>query len=148
MAEPLRETPPHQSEALPARHGLAVLVADDAPYLRAVLVRLLTAAGHCCVAAEDGEGALAAARTGRFDLLITDYEMPALDGCALIAQVRAGEGPNRHTPALLLTGHADEAAVRERASAAGVDAVLAKPVAAAELLRAVAALARRPAKTA
>lgn len=139
---------PDPQRATSTRHGLAVLIADDAPYLRAVLVRLLTAAGHCCVAVDGGESALAAARDARFDLILTDQEMPDLDGCTLIARLRGGTGPNRHTPMVLLTGYAGEAFVIAHAAEAGADLVLAKPIEGAQLLHAIAALLHRRAAAA
>ena len=70
--------------------------------------------------------------------------MPEMDGPDAARLIRAGAGPNRRTPILALTAGA-EAADRDRALAAGMDAHLTKPIGEAGLLRALAAaVAGRP----
>ena len=125
---------------VPGDCGPRVLLVEDAPFVREILERILTAAGYCCEAVENGAGALAAAAATRFDLIITDYDMPDLDGCELIARLRDGTGPNWTTPAILLSAYAGDDALAERAMAAGADAVLAKPIVIGEVLGTVARL--------
>ena len=120
-----------------------ILIAEDEIAVRALVTRALTQDGHEVVAASDGSDALEAFTNakGRFDLLLTDIKMPAMDGIALALAV-ARENPE--LPILLMTGYADQ---RERAS--GLDAlihdVIAKPFTLGEIQYAVAgALAAAP----
>jgi CheY-like chemotaxis protein len=79
----------------------------------------------------------------RFDVLISDIGMPDVDGYELIRRVRQLDGePDRPTPAIALTAFA-RSEDRTRALRAGYQMHIAKPVEPAELVAAVAALARR-----
>ena len=60
-----------------------ILVAEDNDQLRQLLATLLADVGHEVVVARDGAEALVAAENARFDLLITDYVMPIVDGAEL-----------------------------------------------------------------
>jgi len=120
-----------------------ILIAEDEIAVRALVTRALTQDGHEVVATSDGSEALEAFANanGRFDLLLTDIKMPAMDGIALALAV-ARENPE--LPILLMTGYADQ---RERAS--GLDAlihdVISKPFTLGEIQYAVAgALAAAP----
>ena len=102
------------------------------------MVRALAAQGHEITAAEDGGAALdiLSREDGNFDLLLSDIQMPVMDGIAL-ALAAARDYPG--LPILLMTGYADQ---RERAH--GLDAivreVLSKPFTLPELRAAVAAV--------
>jgi two-component system chemotaxis response regulator CheY len=124
--------------------GPQILLVEDAPFVREILERILTAAGYGCTAAGDGASAMAAAGATRFDLVITDYDMPDLDGCGLIARLRESTGPNWTTPTVLMTAYAGDGGLAERALEAGADAVLAKPIIVGEVLSTVARLAPAP----
>ena len=67
-----------------------ILVVDDEPMVRALIVRALTDAGYEVVAVADGPAALDAARGAvvEFDLIVTNNYMPGLNGPELIARVR------------------------------------------------------------
>lgn len=65
-----------------------LLIADDSVSVRGVLARQLTAAGYEVITAQDGEQALLELRAQRFDALITDIEMPRLNGFELLELVR------------------------------------------------------------
>jgi CheY-like chemotaxis protein len=65
-----------------------VLVVDDDPTVRALLARVLGDVGYDPVVVSDGAAAVAAARLVRPDLILSDVEMPGLDGCALRAALR------------------------------------------------------------
>jgi two-component system, cell cycle response regulator CpdR len=119
-----------------------VLIADDEDAMRTLVARAIAMDGHDTVTAQDGAEALEvlAREDGAFDLLLTDVQMPVMDGIALALAV------TRDFPQLtilLMTGFADQ---RERASnlSAIVDDVLCKPFSVADIRGAVAsALARR-----
>lgn len=112
-----------------------ILLADDEEPVRALIARALAEDGHEVIATADGVEALdrLAKDGGRFDLLLTDVKMPAMDGIAL-ALAAARDHPN--VVILLMTGYADQ---RERAH--GLDAlihdVIAKPFSNQEIRAAV-----------
>jgi CheY-like chemotaxis protein len=65
-----------------------ILCADDQPDIRACLSKCLTRAGHEVTAVADGEQAWQALQSEPYDLLITDQQMPRLNGAELILRVR------------------------------------------------------------
>ncbi len=73
-----------------ARRARTVLLVDDSPFFRELLAPLIKAAGYRVVAVESAAQALAALKgDGRFDLIVTDVDMPEMDGFALAEQVRS-----------------------------------------------------------
>ena len=109
----------------PALDGRRVLVVDDHAVNREILVRLAGRWGMHVDAVASGAEALAAAGGAAYDLVLLDMQMPAMDGLEVAARLRAAPAP----PPLvvLLTSVSRDAALRERAEAAGVHAVLYKP---------------------
>src|SRR5689334_15142688 len=69
-----------------------ILVVEDEPAIRELLVLVLGDEGHAVLAAPDGQAALAILRRQPVDLVVTDAMMPRLDGPGLIAQMRALPG--------------------------------------------------------
>lgn len=119
---------PRVAPAEPSAHGRVLLV-DDHPTNRLLLRRQLTTLGHAIESAEDGAQALALWRADRFDLVVTDCEMPGMSGYELAQEIRrieAAIGGGR-VPILACTAHA-LAGEAERCMAAGMDDVLVKPV--------------------
>ena len=121
-----------------------VLIADDEASMRALVARAIAMDGHETVTAQDGAEALEilTREGGAFDLLLTDIQMPVMDGIAL-ALSAARDFPD--LTILLMTGFADQ---RERASNlnALVHDVITKPFSVADIRTAVAdALASRKA---
>ena len=112
-----------------------ILIAEDDEAVRALAARALLENGHDVVTAADGGAALEtlARENGRFDLLLTDIQMPVMDGIAL-ALAAARDHPDMTI--LLMTGYADQ---RERAH--GLDAlihdVITKPLSVAGIRAAV-----------
>ena len=113
-----------------------VLIADDEESMRALVARAIAMDGHDTVTAQDGAEALEILirESGAFDLLLTDIQMPVMDGIALALTV-ARDFPK--LTILLMTGFADQ---RERAS--NLDAiahdVITKPFSVADIRTAVA----------
>ena len=103
-----------------------VLVIDDDARLRQVLARLLRSSslGIDVHEAADGEEALAALPAIHADLVITDYQMPRMDGIAFVRQLR---GRGDHTPVIMLSGQGDPHLV-VTAIKAGVNNYLPKPI--------------------
>jgi len=114
-----------------------VLLADDNADLRDYISRLLTDRGYAVATASDGEAALAAMRTQRPDILVTDVMMPKLDGFGLVAAVR-GDAYLRDLPIVMLSARSGDEATVEGLDA-GADDYLTKPFSARELLARVAA---------
>ena len=108
-----------------------ILVVDDEPVLRKVVVASLTAAGHQVEAASSGEEAVALADLWRPALVVLDVEMPGMDGLDACHRIRASRD---HKPAILfITGRSDPRTLR-LAAVAGAEDLLPKPFGAAELL--------------
>src|SRR5450631_1080139 len=114
-----------------------VLIADDEDSMRKLVARAIAMDGHETLTAEDGAEALDILNReqGAFDLLLTDIQMPVMDGIAL-ALAAARDFPD--LTILLMTGYADQ---RERAHGlnAIVHDVVTKPFSVADIRAAVAA---------
>jgi PAS domain S-box-containing protein len=106
-----------------------VLVADDHPVNREVLVRQLELLGVAADAVNDGVEALAAWDTGAYAAVLADIHMPRMDGHEFSRQLRAAETKrgSARTPIVAVTANAMKGE-DERCLAAGMDAYLAKPV--------------------
>jgi two-component system, sensor histidine kinase len=115
------------SEALPT--SLRLLAAEDNPLSQLLLRTLLAGMGVEPHIVADGEAAVEAWASGGFDLILMDVQMPRLDGVGATRRIREreiAEGRAR-TPIIALTANATEAHAAVY-RAAGMDAVVAKPV--------------------
>jgi CheY-like chemotaxis protein len=83
--------------------GLRVLVADDELSIRQALCRFLEREGHVVVAADSGRGAITAARTDQFDVILLDMRMPDVSGKDVFEQWR-NERPELARRVVFLTG--------------------------------------------
>lgn len=103
-----------------------ILTVDDSPSMRMLLRCALSRQGYDVAQAEDGLAALAwLAANARPDLMITDINMPRMDGYDLVETVRS-RGPHSDIPILVLSTE-NSGEKMERARAAGVDGWIAKP---------------------
>ncbi len=107
----------HTGHVRGGRNGAArVLVVEDADFFRNLLVPALSAAGYEVAAVRSAGEALALCDAGTaFDAIVSDIEMPGMDGIAFVRRLRA-EGPWANLPVIALTGHVrpeDVAAGRE-----------------------------------
>lgn len=132
-------------EAVPAwkpgnAAGCSILVVDDSPANLTVLRRVLSRRGHRVDLASDGVEALEHVRSGHYDLILMDVEMPRLDGVRAAAAIRKLPSPAARIPIVAISAHAARED-RERCLGAGMNAFLAKPMAADELVRTVERLA-------
>jgi len=121
---------------------MRLLLVDDDSMVREVMAGEMEARAFHVITAQDGRAALALLDSGHeIDLLITDYAMPAMNGLALIGQVRRRFPA---LPALLLTGYA-EASAEDALSAAAdrLTLLLRKPIGGAELAERARSLRRR-----
>ena len=104
-----------------------VLVAEDNPISRRLVVELLEALGCTVVATANGRDAVDAAQERRFDIVMLDLMLPELDGLSAARRIRSLGGLNSDAPLVALT--ADQSIDRRRfAHVAGFDHFLAKPV--------------------
>jgi CheY-like chemotaxis protein/class 3 adenylate cyclase len=117
-----------------------VLLADDSPLIHRHTVPILEDDGYEVRSANDGAEAVELARSLVPDLVITDVEMPKLDGYGVCKALKS-EPALAHVPVLICSS-LGEAADLERGFDAGADDYLVKPVIPEELLTRVAALVR------
>jgi CheY-like chemotaxis protein len=117
-----------------AREGTLVLLADDHPINRMVLLKQVNALGYAAETAENGAEAVDKWSSGRYALIVTDCNMPELSGYDLARHVRACEARHGYEriPIIACTANAlgGEA---ENCLAAGMDDYLAKPIDLAQL---------------
>lgn len=103
----------------------SVLAVDDSMTMRTLLRNLLRASGYEVVVARDGQAAMAElARMDGCDLVVTDLEMPTMDGLSLCRAIRGSE-KYRHLPVVVVTSRG-EAEEKRRALEAGADAYVVK----------------------
>ena len=102
-----------------------ILIVDDFEPGRAVLRERLEMQGYVCQEVGNGSEALKAIETKRFDLVITDNQMPVMTGLKLL-QCLAERPNDQRPPAIFLTGHLSDP-LAKAAQTAGACAVLGKP---------------------
>jgi two-component system chemotaxis response regulator CheY len=120
---------------------LRALVVDDSSAMRRQLAYALQRiSGMGTVEAADGADAWRKLSTAAFDIVVTDINMPLLDGLKLVALVRSG-GPHQRVPVVIVTTEGAEAD-RKRALSLGASAYLVKPVQASQVVDTVRALLR------
>ena len=117
------ETPPAvQAPTLPASAKAShILVIEDDPDVRRVIVECLSLIGYRVTEAANGSEGLEALSASKPDLLVVDYAMPDMTGAEVISRARALVGD---VPVILATGYADMAAVERLA---GKPSILRKP---------------------
>jgi CheY-like chemotaxis protein len=108
---------------------IRVLVVDDVPEIRAIHAQFLRGPDMAVTTAEDGDAALRAAREAVPDVVVTDIDMPVMDGLSLCRELRA-DAMTRRICVIVITGTGE----LDEAFAAGCDVVLEKPCPRALLL--------------
>jgi len=117
---------------MPAASAIKVLVVDDQLTMRALIRSALQEIGfRDIVDAGDGEEGLKSLITRPATLIISDFNMPKLDGLGLLRAVRANE-PTKKAAFIMLTGRADKELV-QRAIQFGVNNYVTKPFSPAQL---------------
>ncbi|ABV89041.1 response regulator [Shewanella pealeana] len=105
---------------------LRVLVVDDSKMARNIIKRTITNLGlRLITEAEDGQQAIELMQQQMFDLVITDYNMPSVDGLALTQFIR-NDSQQSHIPILMVSSEANETHLNN-VSQAGVNALCDKP---------------------
>ena len=112
-----------------------ILVVDDSASMRQMVEFTLKEAGHQVMVAEDGQAALRIAKGAGADLVITDVNMPNMDGISLIRALR-GLPDYKFTPMLMLTTES-AADKKSEGKAAGATGWLVKPFDPEQLLATV-----------
>ncbi len=112
-----------------------ILTVDDSVSIRQMVTFTLKSAGYGVLEAADGVAGLQMATTNKVDLILTDQNMPGMDGLSLIRALRQ-QAATRSTPILMLTTEASEA-MKAQGKAAGASGWLVKPFDPARLLEVI-----------
>ncbi|MFC2972561.1 chemotaxis response regulator CheY [Azotobacter bryophylli] len=115
-----------------ADKNMSILVVDDFPTMRRIVRSLLKELGFNNVEeAEDGLDALNKLRSGSFEFVVTDWNMPNLDGLEMLKQIRADDAL-KHLPVLMVTAEAKKENIIAAAQA-GANGYVVKPFTAVTL---------------
>jgi len=112
-----------------------VLTVDDSASIRQMVAFTLKSAGYSVVEAEDGQAGLDKAKASSVDLVLTDQNMPKMDGLTLIKTLR-GLPQYKATPILMLTTESSDA-MKAQGKASGATGWLVKPFDPQKLLEVV-----------
>ncbi len=111
---------------------MKILIVDDFSTMRRIIKNLLRDLGfNDTTEADDGQTALPMLKTGKFDFLVTDWNMPGMDGLTLLKTVRADDNL-KDMPVLMVTAEAKREQIVVAAQA-GVNGYIVKPFTAATL---------------
>lgn len=110
----------------------SILAVDDSASMRQMVAFTLKGAGYNVIEAADGQEALEKARAQQVDLVLTDQNMPRMDGITLVKQLRAMQS-FAGTPMLILTTESSDE-MKAKGKAAGATGWLVKPFDPAKLL--------------
>ena len=104
---------------------LIILAVDDSPSMREMLAAVLRDSGYHVVEAEDGVKALELAKTRSIDVVLTDQNMPNMDGLSLVKNLR-GLPAYKDTPIMMLTTESS-AEMKQKGRDAGATGWMVKP---------------------
>ncbi len=128
------ETPAAAPAETPRGAPLEVLVVEDNRINQRLVQRVIEKRGGHAVVAGNGEAAVELFKRNRFDAILMDCQMPVMDGFEATRRIREIEGGRSRTAIIALTANAMRGD-REKCLAAGMDAFVAKPFEAAQLIR-------------
>lgn len=112
--------------------NMKILVVDDFPTMRRIVRNLLKELGYINVdESEDGMAALARLRGGGYDFVVSDWNMPNLDGLSMLKEIRA-DAALSHLPVLMVTAESKKENIIAAAQA-GASGYVVKPFTAATL---------------
>ncbi len=107
-------------------NDIRILVVDDMSTMRRIIRTILNQLGYSNIEeAENGKQALAKLKSEKFDFVITDWNMPEMDGLSLVKEIR-NDPDLKHLPVLMVTAEAKKENVIE-ALKAGVNNYIVKP---------------------
>ena len=110
------------------KNGAKILVVDDNSVVRDVVSQMLSRLGHVVFSADSGEKGLSIFLENLFDIVLSDYEMPGMDGVALACSVKRSAPRTR---VIIMTGAGRETVFSRKSTA--VDQVISKPFTLAEI---------------
>ena len=113
-----------------------LLIVDDSASVRQMIEATLKSASYSVTSAKDGQEALDLCKTRRFDFVLTDQNMPRMDGLTLIKSLRSLDSYKR-TPLIMLTTEAGDM-MKAQGRAAGATGWMVKPFDPQKLLQVVA----------
>lgn len=119
----------------PDEGNQTILIVDDSPSMREMIRFTLKSAGYQVYAATDGVEALEFAQTQGVDLVVTDINMPNMDGISLIKELRKLE-PYKFTPILTLTTEGGDE-LKQDGKEAGATGWIVKPFDPDQLIRVI-----------
>ena len=102
--------------------GGKILIIDDNNDLRIVVSKMLSRLGYEVSSADSGENGLSIFLENKFDIVLSDYEMPGIDGVAFACSVKKS---SPRTPVVIMTGAGKETVFSRESTA--VDEVISKP---------------------
>ncbi|GFO64396.1 response regulator [Geomonas paludis] len=107
---------------------MRILIAEDDPTIRQMMVTLLRRLDHDCHGVDNGRKAVEMWEQGDFDFIFMDVQMPIMDGLSATRAIREQEAARGgHVPIIALTAHAmDED--KQQCLVAGMDDYLSKPI--------------------
>lgn len=109
------------------------LIVEDSPMMRQLLVFALSRVKRLAVIeADDGVDALKKLAAGKFDIIITDINMPIMDGLKLVKRIRS-DAVHKDVPIMIVTTEGAEED-RQRALQLGADAYITKPIQAPQVI--------------
>jgi two-component system, sensor histidine kinase and response regulator len=145
------EKSPSEPAAFITRHtiseqtsnDLRILLAEDNEINRKLVAKLLTKKGYPIDTVENGIQAVEAVKSGEYNLVLMDVQMPEMDGLTATQEIRKWEPPRIHIPIIAMTAHALQGD-RERCLEAGMDDYLTKPISPDEVFETIEKWTRRP----
>jgi CheY-like chemotaxis protein len=102
--------------------GEKILVVDDNNFLRIVVSKMLSLLGYEVLSADSGENGLSLFLKNKFDIVLSDYEMPGMDGVAFACSIKKS---SPRTRVVIMTGAGRETVLARKTTA--VDEVISKP---------------------
>ncbi|MCK5555549.1 MAG: response regulator, partial [Alphaproteobacteria bacterium] len=103
-----------------------VLLVDDSPFFRNMISPMLSIAGYQVISIQSGQEALDLCDAGeKFDVIVSDIEMPGMDGYEFALKIKADDSKWKNVPLVALSSHATTQDV-DRGKAAGFDDYIAK----------------------
>ena len=108
--------------------GKNILVVDDNKFLRIAVSTMLSRIGYEVLSADSGENGLSIFLKNKFDVVLSDYEMPGMDGVAFACSIKKS---SPRTQVVIMTGAGRETVLARKTTA--VDEVISKPFTLAEI---------------
>lgn len=118
-----------------SQYAIRILIVDDSAANRRLVRSMLRVNEYVFIEAKDGEHAIIQLNEHTISLVVSDVDMPRMDGITLCQRIRADEKLH-HIPIVILTAHYDNQ-TRYEALNAGVNVYLTKPVAKQQLVQQV-----------